>query len=552
MFLGVDVGGTFTDAVVVDNKRILKQVKVKTNSENVLQGILTALDRILENCELDLLERVVVSSTVVTNALIVGDTEEVFLAVMPGTGMDITNSFPVAPFIVEGYVNHHGKVTKNVELNYLAAQAQAKGKRVAAISGKFSVRNQSNEVALRQELSELDFEQFFLGSEMSGELNFVRRTNSAYFSAAIYQKYAHFIHQIVTSIRSRGINVPIHILKADGGTMPIEVALQHPVEAIFTGPAASVLGIEALSLPEGQAISLDVGGTTTDIAFWENGRPLLANKGARINGFPTTVRAYHMRSVPIGGDSLLQRQGDAYLVGPKRVDVAAALGGNKATLGDALIVLSVVSFGDIEKAKNALIKLCYDGEDHLVVAMRFVEVAVSVLEQTIKEMIQEWEVKPVYTVNDMISGTSFRPEILVGVGGGATGLVQRLALKMNLPVSVPPGAMVANAVGAALARPTLIGTLRADSQEGYYIIPEGGIREDLSCQATRSELEDILRSWLLSEAQRWHLPVAGVEVIACEEFTTIQNYYSIGKIVYLKMQLAPGIIYGVQGQEVSF
>lgn len=76
----------------------------------------------------------------------------------------------------------------------------------------------------------------------------------------------------------RSISAPVHILKADGGTLPLEAALQQPVEAVFTGPAASVLGIEALCAPQVNSISLDVGGTTTDIAFWENGLPLMARK----------------------------------------------------------------------------------------------------------------------------------------------------------------------------------------------------------------------------------------------------------------------------------
>ena len=88
-----------------------------------------------------------------------------------------------------------------------------------------------------------------------------------------------FGKQVEWALKERNITAPVQILKADGGTLPLETALKQPVEAVFTGPAASVLGIEALgAAPEGKCISLDVGGTTTDIAFWDNGEPLLAKK----------------------------------------------------------------------------------------------------------------------------------------------------------------------------------------------------------------------------------------------------------------------------------
>lgn len=126
-------------------------------------------------------------------------------------------------------------------------------------------------------------------------------------------------------MQQRGITAPVHILKGDGGTMPLDAALEQPVEAVFTGPAASVLGIEALAAPELNSISLDVGGTTTDIAFWEKGMPLMSRHGAVISGYPTAVRAFHMRSIGIGGDSRIARREDgSYQVGPEREGVAAA------------------------------------------------------------------------------------------------------------------------------------------------------------------------------------------------------------------------------------
>jgi N-methylhydantoinase A/oxoprolinase/acetone carboxylase beta subunit len=78
---------------------------------------------------------------------------------------------------------------------------------------------------------------------------------------------------------------------------------------VFTGPAASVLGIMALAAPSGEAVSIDIGGTTTDIALWRDGVPLFAERGAMIGDYPTSVRAFWLRSIGIGGDSFVRREG---------------------------------------------------------------------------------------------------------------------------------------------------------------------------------------------------------------------------------------------------
>ncbi|MHC1716197.1 MAG: hydantoinase/oxoprolinase family protein [Acidaminococcaceae bacterium] len=552
MLLGVDVGGTFTDAVLVNNGIIIKQAKVKTTQEEVLQGILQALDIVLSGNELDAISRVVVSSTIVTNALTEGKTEPVFLAVMAGPGMSTKGRFPTEPYLAEGYVDHRGQIIKKASVNEKIVEAMAAGKAVAAVSGKFAVRNQKNEQDLRVKLKETGFKKIFMGSEISGELNFVRRTNSAYFSAAVYNKFKEFIGQVEDSIRSRGITAQVQILKADGGTIPLAAALEQPVEAVFTGPAASVLGIEALDAPSVNAISLDVGGTTTDIAFWSGGSPLLANRGATIAGYPTAVRAFHMRSIGLGGDSGIRKTDKGFEVGPDRVGPAMAVGGKEPTLSDALIALGCVSFGDADKAREAMSSLAEPDDTVEGIAEQIVLAAVTKIEDTIAEMIKEWNLQPVYTVNDVIKGTEFIPEKLIGVGGGAPGLIPVLAMKMGLPVEIPVGAMVANAVGAAVSRPTLTATLRVDTTEGYYIIPEAGIREKIQRGFSRTTAEEILSDWLLEQAEKWQMEARNVEVMAYEEFPTIHNYYTTGKIIYLKMQLKPGILHTVTGREVAF
>ena len=548
MLLGIDVGGTFTDAVVISQQEVVAQAKVPTNHDDVLVSVLQALDKVLTAVDVSRLKRVVISSTIVTNALTEDKVDPVFLAVMTGPGMNVQGKFPVEPYYVSGYVDHRGKVTAQIDWSKHRDLLHRNGSGSCAVSGKFSVREPQNEYQLKQELKKCGYQKIFLGSELSGELNFIRRTNSAYFAAAVYKVFDKFCQKVKLALSQRHITAPVHILKADGGTLPLEAALNQPIEAVFTGPAASVLGIEALAAPELNSISLDVGGTTTDIAFWEHGMPLMAKKGAVLKGYPTAVRSFHMRSIGIGGDSRISVVDGEYQVGPMREGPAAAVGGKTATLSDALIVAGYVTFGDTEKSLQAIAAF---GGSPLKEAEKIVQSAVKVITDTISEMLDEWAKQPVYTVDDVIRGTEFVPQQLIGVGGGARGLVTAVGKDMKLPIEIPEGAMVANAIGAALARPTLSAGLRADTTDGYYIIPESGQRQHLPRGFNMKKAEAVLTEWLQQQAEKWQLPAQEVELISSEHFRTIHGYYDTGDIYNLRMQLKPGILHKVRGREVQ-
>lgn len=548
MLLGIDVGGTFTDAVVIGEQEIIAQAKVPTQHEDVLVSILQALDKVLAGISAGSLQRVVISSTIVTNALAEDKIAPVFLAVMTGPGMNVRGKFPVEPYYVSGYVDHRGKITSPIDWTKHRDLLNRQGSGCCAVSGKFAVREPQNEYLLKQELKKCGYQKVFLGSELSGELNFIRRTNSAYFAAAVYKVFEKFCQRVLLALKQRQITAPVHILKADGGTLPLNAALNQPVEAVFTGPAASVLGIEALAAPDLNSISLDVGGTTTDIAFWEQGQPLMAKKGAVINGYPTAVRSFHMRSIGIGGDSRITKTNRGYQVGPQREGPAAAVGGSAPTLSDALIVAGYVNFGDAQKSWQAL--SAFGGEPKAE-AVKIVKTAVELIIDVIQEMLAAWAKQPVYTVDDVIRGTEFIPEQLIGVGGGAMGLVRAVGEAMRLPVKIPAGAMVANAIGAALARPTLSAGLRADTTDGFYIIPESGRRQQLPKGFNKKKAEAILEQWLHEQAEKWQLPGQETELISSEHFRTIHGYYDTGDIYNLRMQLKPGILHKICGREVE-
>ena len=163
MLLGMDVGGTFTDAVLLDNRnvgaageaQVLAQAKVPTTHEDVLQCLLAALDAVLpqvaENTQN--LERVVISSTIVTNALTEHKLAPIFLAVIPGPGMNIKGHVPVTPYYLSGYVDHRGKITAQIDWTKHRDLLNKKGSGVCAVSGKFAVREPQLECQAEHELT---------------------------------------------------------------------------------------------------------------------------------------------------------------------------------------------------------------------------------------------------------------------------------------------------------------------------------------------------------------------------------------------------------------
>jgi N-methylhydantoinase A/oxoprolinase/acetone carboxylase beta subunit len=386
----------------------------------VAEGLLAALSEVLSAAP-GAVERVAISTTLVTNAVASGQLPEVVIYALPGPGLDCRKAFPVPPVLVAGYTDHRG-----VEIAALgqaeALSAHPPQGKLVVVSGKFSVRNPGAELRLAAKLSASGARLVVTGQSMSGQLGFARRTNSAYYTAATAELCGTFFAKVRGGLARHGIDAPLYVLKADGGTMPEAMAQEHTVETYFTGPAASAIGIKALASPAQRAISLDIGGTTTDIAFWENGEPLFGKRGAKINGYPTAVRALQLSSLPVGGDSHIQRAGDGFSIGPERLGPAMALGGPAPTLADAFLTLGLDDFGDREKARAAIASLAKPGEGAAIIAREILRLAAELIAGRIKEMIEDYALQPVYRVEDVLGARPFAPELIIGVGGAARGL----------------------------------------------------------------------------------------------------------------------------------
>ena len=296
MLLGLDVGGTFTDAVIIDGYRVIGSAKKRTTKDNLMHGIGEALDAVLQNCDTSLINQVTLSTTVVTNTIVEAKEQVVDLYVITGPGRNVDDIFPVEPIYLQGYTDHRGIVVERTPADAvrgIANMVQARsGTDLAAVSAKFGVRNPQEELSITEELKNT-YLIISNGSLLSGSLNFPRRTISAYFNSAVTPVFTVFKKNVEDALSARNILAPLHILKADGGSLPMEHMVSRPVETAFTGPAATVLGLSALGvIGNKHTVALDIGGTTTDISLWKHGKPLMTKSGVSIREYPSAVRSF--------------------------------------------------------------------------------------------------------------------------------------------------------------------------------------------------------------------------------------------------------------------
>lgn len=562
MLVGLDVGGTFTDAVVVADGRILKSHKCRTTKPNLMEGIEAALAGVAAAINPSEVTRVTLSTTIVTNALVMNQVDPVDLYVVPGPGMDIRPMLPAEPVVLSGYTDHRGSLAAPLKQSELDAIPGEKRHARAAVSAKFSVRNPGLEQALKEELLADGYETVSAGAELSGSLNFPRRTVSAYFNSAVLGTFESFSEAVKAALARYGLTAPVYILKADGGSLPLERMKASSVETAFTGPAASVLGMAALrSMPETMTVALDMGGTTTDISLWQHGVPMMARGGAMIREYPSAVRSFAVSSVGIGGESAVAFDENGQLqVGPDRLGQSLVLGGTIPTLGDALIVLGKADYGDTEKAWQGLAELLQKapaqyvkcahkkaGDDDERNAVKFlaediVAQAVNVITEGIAASVQRENKLPIYVVRDIVEPKLFTPEELVAVGGTAVALAPFVSERLGLPVQIPQNAPVANAVGAAVARETLMITVHVDTAKRLLVVPELGIHQKQAAVQTAAQTEALALEFLQKAAEDLGLTNApSGHIISVEDVPIIECWQSMYHLITVKAQLEPGV-----------
>lgn len=568
MLLGLDVGGTFTDAVIIDGHRVVASAKRRTTKDNLMQGIGEALDAILSGCNTSNIEQVTLSTTVVTNTIVEEKEQVVDLYVVTGPGRNIDDIFPVSPIYLQGYTDHRGIVVERTPTNAVrevAKMVQSRsGTDLTTVSAKFGVRNPQEELSITEELKD-KYNTISNGSLLSGSLNFPRRTISAYFNSAVTPVFTIFKRNVEEALSIRNIKAPLHILKADGGSLPMEHMVSRPVETAFTGPAATVLGLSALgAIDEEHTVALDIGGTTTDISLWKHGKPLMTKNGVSIREYPSAVRSFAVTSVGIGGESVVRIVDGNITVGPERVGPSAALGGIEPTLGDALIVLGHANYGDVKLAiqsmevlANRLLASLHDSQtsdstkehqqlaDSMTasdVARLIVNKALETIQHGIDEVVTAENKRPIYVVADIVNPDVFVPAQIVVVGGTAPSLGPSIGEYLNLPVTIPENAAVANAIGAALALSTIELTVHVDTKRRLLVIPELGIKQQTCTLQRVEQVVERAKEALSEEALRLGLGKdQDIEVISIEDFPVVEGWQSMERLITVKVQLAAGV-----------
>ena len=360
MILGIDVGGTHTDSVLMKGRKIIRKSKVLTDKENILNCVMMATEAVAKPEDIKNLERIVLSTTLTTNAVVQNQLAPVGLVVMNGPGVS-PKDLPLydKANYVAGYMSHRGIEAESPDRSELAALKDKFRKEKInrlAIVGKFSTRNPAHE----QEVSEVFrdvAEHASQSHQLSGSLNFPRRIATTYLNEAVWHLQDKLANELKTYMDKLGVNVPLYILKADGGTIEFEQSRKTPVQTILSGPAATIMGVLPYVSDEMDSISVDIGGTTTDIALFADGVPLLEPQGITIEDHKTSVRGLLTHSIGVGGDSHVRVEDGVLKLGPERLGAAMAFDGPVPTTTDALIVLGIADIGDKAKAMEAMKQL---------------------------------------------------------------------------------------------------------------------------------------------------------------------------------------------------
>lgn len=553
MIIGIDVGGTHTDAVLLSKSGIEKQIKVPTDSSDLFKTVLNGFNLLLEDTDPASIERIVLSTTLTTNAIVQQTMKPVGLIVSAGPGID-PRLYISGPHIhyVSGSINHRGREkapVNTMEIEDIAKELKKNRIEYVGVVSKFCVRNPSHEILIKRILNKY-FKKVFLGHHVSGNLNFPRRIATTHLNTAVFSLHKSFFEAVKQSLEEKGLTAPIQILKADGGTMSLEASMNFPGQTVLSGPAASIMGAIPYAPKNQDSIVLDIGGTTTDIAFLVNKIPLLEPYGTQRGEHKSLIRSLRTESKGIGGDSVLRVVEDSITVGPDRIGPSMAFGGSEPTPTDALVVLGLMDQGDKSKATEGIHRLAeqLNLSDEETAEKVFKTCCSIILKKTF-EMIDRLNAQPVYTVHEFLEGYKFSPRKILLLGGPAKYFAPKIKDLYQIDTIAIPESSVANAIGAALARTTCEVTLNADTEHGIVTAHEEDFAEPISKTFSDDDLIDTAYNLLkekaiTSGADKENL--GEMEVVEFQKFNIVRNFSPRGKLFRTKVQLKPGLIKGFE------
>ena len=332
--LGVDTGGTYTDAVLLDEEaqRITAHAKALTTRPDLAAGIGAAIDSVLTRApgfDPRQIAMVSLSTTLATNALVEGQGERVALVLIGFDAAErqragLADALAGDPLIeLAGGHSHAGNERQKLDLAALDAALDAlpPGIGALAVAASFATRNPAHEQAVRARIRERTGLPVTCSHELSAALGGPRRALTALLNARLIGMIDRLIAACESHLARLSIEAPLMVVRGDGALVSAALVRERPIETILSGPAASVAGASWLT-GESEALISDIGGTTTDICLLRDGRPAIDPEGARVGGFRTMVEAVAMRTTGLGGDSevhLLDGLEGALRLGPRRL-----------------------------------------------------------------------------------------------------------------------------------------------------------------------------------------------------------------------------------------
>ena len=343
LYLGIDTGGTYTDAVLWSQAggprgNVLAKAKALTTRHDLAVGISGAVDAVLEKAGVDpaAIKLASMSTTLATNALVEGQGGRVALVMIGFSEADLARdglraalgTDPVI-FLPGGHDVHGNAHPLHLEALEAALPELAVSVSGFAVCAYFATRNPAHEIAARDLIRERTGLPVTASHELSAKLGGPRRALTTLLNARLISMIDRLVAATEGFLVAREIKAPLMVVRGDGALVSAAFARARPIETILSGPAASLVGARHMTGLDDAVVS-DIGGTTTDVAVLDHGRPRLDPEGATVGGFRTMVEAVAMRTFGLGGDSEVALEdgglSPGILLGPRRL-VPLALAG---------------------------------------------------------------------------------------------------------------------------------------------------------------------------------------------------------------------------------
>lgn len=353
LILGIDTGGTCTDAVVMNGAAtdVVASAKVATTHHDLVIGIGDAVAAVLERAAVDgsAIGLVSLSTTLATNALVEGRGEPACL-VLAGFGEGERRRVAIDDErhrveIVPGGHDATGRELAPLDPSALARVVETTADRISAyaVACQFSVRNPAHELAIAAFLTETSGLPVTCSHELSSRLDGPRRASTAVLNASLIALIARLERSVEAAMARLSVTAPVMVVRGDGSLVAADFVARRPIETILSGPAASVVGARHLvhggDGGAGDGLVVDVGGTTTDIAALRNGRPTITTDGAEIGGHRTMIDAVEGITHGLGGDSEVRVDPDvegSLALGPSRAVPLSRLAAERPEVVDQL------------------------------------------------------------------------------------------------------------------------------------------------------------------------------------------------------------------------